>query len=1513
MKSLFTFTVLVITLFATAQTSSKNWVIHPEKPKVFIENKGQWNGRNNLPGSDILYATGYDDMQVLFTARGLTYRLEKKEMYTRDKEKDMKEMGDKDKLTHEEWEELKRKESVKKEIDFVQMEWLGANANVQVVPLQAVTPYFNYDMGSKSINHANGYEKLLYRNIYPNIDLEYIFNPKGGIEYSFILYPGADASQIKMKYSNTGTLRIDAHKNLRYATLLGDIVEHAAKTFYQNAPDKSIATSFTKKGNVVSFALANYDKTKVVVIDPWVQGPAFNTQWDCVWECEKDAAGNVYIIGGVMPMELHKYDPAGNLQWTYNTTYDTTAWLGTFATDNAGNSYVTQGSIAKIRKVNTAGALVWNNANPGGIFASTEFWSISFNCDQTKLVIGGTGSTLPPLPYIYQVDMNSGNVTSSVQVTGGALFPTQEVRSIIACGNGRYYFLTHDSIGYLNQNYSVCSNVAQAKYYTNSTYGLSYKCENFRYDNTGICALKYYGGYVFSCRGNQIDKRDFATGNIVATAAIPGGAYTTQFGASYVENSGIDIDDCGNIYVGSKGQVVKYNQSLTQLTTYTTSFNVYDVHVSTNGDVIACGSTGTSSSGARQGYIQSFAAGACSPIAITCCDASICLAGPFCTTDAPVTLTPSTPGGVWSGPGVNPTTGVFTPSVAGQGTHHIRYTINCGSDSIAITVNLCATLNACLESNSSVTVSNGTGPYTWYQQVQQQNCAGCLLGCTFPPGCATNVNVWQSFATGTNATPPSYPVKVTDSNGNELIINSAASLSNCSVSCALTATATPTPTTCGGANGGASVAASGGTPTGYLWSNGASAASISNVASGTYTVTVSAGACSATASAVVAASSAINATTSKTNATCTTAGSATVSITGGTATGYLWSNSTTSATASNLAAGNYTVTVTAGTCTATASASIILTGSISASATSTNAGCVSNGTATVSVSGGTATGYLWSNGGTTAAIANLSAGSYTVTVTAGSCTATATTTVSSSAGITISSSTTSATCGSSNGSATVSVTSGTATGYSWSSGSTSATASNLAAGTYTVTVSANGGCSATASAIVSAVGAPVLTTSSTPSGCTSSTGSATVSVTSGTATAYSWSSGSTTATAGNLAAGNYTVTVTGTGGCTATASAVVAANGAPVLTTSTTTAGCTGNTGSATVSLVSGTALSYNWSSGATTATASNLAAGTYTVTVNGPGGCTATASAIVNSAGGVSINATYTNTSCGNNNGTATVTVVSGNATGYSWSNGGTTSGITGLAAGTYGVTVSDGAGCTATATVTVGGSGASNITITSDKNTMCNSDSAHVCAPAGYVSYLWNTGATAQCITTLLAGNYYVTVTDNGGCTATSNHLAINVLQPPPVSISVNGDSLLAYNAVSYQWYLNGVAIPGATNPLCIATVPGSYTVVVTAANGCSAQSIPVIKTITGVEEIEKDGISVYPNPNASGNWNLSVTKPWLNGQYEIFDAEGRLISHEMILNQLSEITLTVSRGVYVIRLSSGGKNAAYRLIKL
>ncbi len=217
----------------------------------------------------------------------------------------------------------------------------------------------------------------------------------------------------------------------------------------------------------------------------------------------------------------------------------------------------------------------------------------------------------------------------------------------------------------------------------------------------------------------------------------------------------------------------------------------------------------------------------------------------------------------------------------------------------------------------------------------------------------------------------------------------------------------------------------------------------------------------------------------------------------------------------------------------------------------------------------------------------------------------------------------------------------------------------------------------------------------------------------------------------------------------------------------------------------------------------------------------------------------------------------------------------------------------------------------ISANHTIFCAADSAQICAPSGFITYQWNNGQTARCITAKVAGNYYLTVTDAAGCTAESNRIAINVYPQPPVSISVNKDTLRVYNAVTQQWFLNGSPITGATNSIYVATQGGSYTVQVTDSNGCIATSTPVI--ITGIENFTADDLlSVSPNPS-TGNWQLQVGNNLLGGTAEVFDASGKLVFTSVIGHRSSVIFPDVPKGVYVLRVSSSKGSAVRKLVRM
>lgn len=363
-----------------------------------------------------------------------------------------------------------------------------------------------------------------------------------------------------------------------------------------------------------------------------------------------------------------------------------------------------------------------------------------------------------------------------------------------------------------------------------------------------------------------------------------------------------------------------------------------------------------------------------------------------------------------------------------------------------------------------------------------------------------------------------------------------------------TASATSTPATCGATNGSATATTSGGAgPFTYQWSNGGTSDSITNVAAGSYTVTVNGIAgCVATATVFVSNTGGADVELTPTAATCfgSATGSVSSNVTGGTAGyTYLWSNGANTPSIQSVAAGSYTVSVTDGSaCVTTATVAVSQPSAISNTFTPTLITCrdESNGALSAAGAGGTGSfSYAWSTGATSAAISSLAAGVYTVTLTdAASCTASFSTSLPNPTLVTVSNTVNDVLCnGGSNGSITAAAQGGTGSfTYSWSTGATSAAVSALSAGTYRVTATDGNGCTASASSSLSNPAAIVAVAECTNTVQGQSTGTATVSAQGGTGTLrYLWSTGGTGSSVSGLAAGAVAVTVTDANGCTALA------------------------------------------------------------------------------------------------------------------------------------------------------------------------------------------------------------------------------------------------------------------------------------------------------------------------------------------------------------------------------------------
>jgi hypothetical protein len=802
--------------------------------------------------------------------------------------------------------------------------------------------------------------------------------------------------------------------------------------------------------------------------------------------------------------------------------------------------------------------------------------------------------------------------------------------------------------------------------------------------------------------------------------------------------------------------------------------------------------------------------------------------------------------------------------------------------------------NECM--STATVVVNSTPAVTLTTQTSNATCGlnNGTATVSVTTGTAPYLYAWSNGATTatvSNLTGGTITVTVTDSNG-----CSKTATATVTATTATTATAATTPAACGQSNGSVTITATGSAPFTYTWAgSNATGAVRQNLASGNYTVTVTAtNGCSTVVTATVGTTNGPSATATASAAACGTGnGTATVTVSNGTAPfAYVWTSGATTATASNLPAGTYTVTVTDNNgCSTTASATVTPAPSVSLATNVTNSTCGQpNGVILLTPSGGTgAFTYNWDfipNTGQPEPkdVGGLAAGNYCLTVTdASGCTTSTCVAITTTPGPDATATATNTSCGLTNGSVVATVVGGSGLTYLWNTGATMATLNNVAAGTYTVTVTATGGCTDIATATVNSSAALTATANVTNIGCTpaTATGAITINATGAVSYTYAWANGATTQTISGLAAGTYCATVTGNNGCTTTVCGTVLQGAPPTITADVTNVACNGSAnGKIILNIAGGLApFTYDWAHLAGNndpKDLGNLSGGTYSVTVKASNGCTATASYTVSEPALLYLDLALTPATCAQNDGVVIATVVGGVAPFiYDWAHiPGTNNPITTItnaAPGEYKVTVTDANGCTyatmgevtAPAKPVAGTTNALNPTCTAPNSGALTATSS---VPA---TYLWSNGATTATITGLAAGTYTVTVTSiANGCTATAtatltNPSAVNAVitaqvnptctNPTGGSISVNATSGVA--PFIYDWS----HIAGIDNlKVLTGLVADTYTVVITDANGCS-NTLSVSLVTPNAPSIS---ITNKVNVNCNGAATGSITTGLVNG---------------------------------------------------
>ena len=713
MKWFIVISVSVLFQLNVSAQNSAHWSVNPFENKEFVENAGQF-GKADINSNDkILFGIDRAGLHMYFTAHGFVFRQNEFRKKYDDKNREDKFLAAK---------EDPREKMVDLIPHIVTVQWLNANENVQIIADQKLDYYYSSPLSATNNQTvmAAAYKKITYKNLYDNIDVSFYFpDSKEGIEYDIILHPGADISKIQMKYHGARHLILDTEGNINFDAGAGTFIDHAPIGFVGTSP---ITIRFKLSDKTVSFiAPIEYDRTKELLIDPWIKDPAFNNNE--VYDVSYDKYGNVYGYGSSDPFQYVKIDNTGAIKWKYSAATISLVYYGDFIIDYyTGSSYLTEGfngtTGAQIIKLNQAGGYI--KSYPGNT-KLTEMWRAAYNYCNKKAVIGAGG-----VLDTYQACTLDSNLTTTNPVNVfSATQPYVDVSLLSIDNSGSAYMATCENgvtildnlmvkcpASTLTPNSYMSSNLHNFSEFIGAKYIYFFDSFTFQtYEGLGFNGMAVNNTNLYTYDGATLRQWNKNTG--VFSKQVTTATDTFWW-------AGLDVSGCDTVYAGVKNKINKYDINLNLISSTAAPDTVFDLKLGDNQTLYACGRnfvsamsiTENCTTNALTGYVTS--SGACS--SSTSGSAAVVVAGG--TGNYSYTWAP---GGQTSASIAGLTTGVYTVTVkdnAGGCSGGIIvqiYTVNVstGNSTMSYTVSTVDPLCFGQTGSALVAVSGSGNPYTY--------------------------------------------------------------------------------------------------------------------------------------------------------------------------------------------------------------------------------------------------------------------------------------------------------------------------------------------------------------------------------------------------------------------------------------------------------------------------------------------------------------------------------------------------------------------------------------------------------------------------------------------------------------------------------------------------------------------------------------------------------------------------------------------------------------------------------
>lgn len=316
-KSLFSFALLLVSVWAIARENPGATASLRPSTVSFTENKGQVLDTEGKTRPDIQYTTEINGVKLYFRDNAVSYVFPKVE----DKGKG---------------------QSVLSELYRMDLEFVGANPNAQIISEEAVNGLSNFYLAHcpNGVVGVKSYAKLTYKNIYNNIDLVF-YGARGGaaMKYDFVVRPGGNPADIRLRYVAAEKTGLQKDGSLSVVNPLGSLIENAPFVYVTEANDaqKEVSAAYQLENSILSFRIGAYDANQTLIIDPltlvastYYGGPSLDRAYGVDFNTDNSAAVTGYTqnsnfpvtpgaaqgnFGGLNDAFVIYFNPSGQRTW----------------------------------------------------------------------------------------------------------------------------------------------------------------------------------------------------------------------------------------------------------------------------------------------------------------------------------------------------------------------------------------------------------------------------------------------------------------------------------------------------------------------------------------------------------------------------------------------------------------------------------------------------------------------------------------------------------------------------------------------------------------------------------------------------------------------------------------------------------------------------------------------------------------------------------------------------------------------------------------------------------------------------------------------------------------------------------------------------------------------------------------------------------------------------------------------------------------------------------------------